>query len=137
MVGLYGGVYAVSRGKASLKWPTAKGVIRQSEVSVGRSSGSSGTSYGFKVKYEFEVDGSLYAGDTYSFQITTNSANDKGAKALVEEYPNGSLVDVYYNPKDPRVCVLLPGVNGWSYMGFGVGLVFLLAGIAIVMDAQG
>lgn len=133
LLGFYGGYQMVNTGKASLKWPVSRGIISKSSVRKRNSSGGSGMSYSFEVEYEFQVDGSSFVGSTYSYKITTNSANSKGATALVEQYPLNSEIDVYYNPVNPKESVLLPGLNAWSYMPFFAGLMFLFFGIALVI----
>ena len=133
-LGFYGGYKMVKTGKASLEWPMTDGTITVSEVSKSTSSNSNGYSYKFRVEYEYEVEGERYTGTTYSYKITTNSANSRDAEALVKEHAIGSVVDVYFDPGKPSECVLVPGVNLFSYLGFLVGGVFLLAMIAIILQ---
>lgn len=77
------------------------------------------------------MSGDVYTSDVYSYKITTNAANPRGAEELVRHYPVGSVVDVHYDPKKPKNAVLLPGVNKWSYMGFPIAIIFLIMSAAI------
>jgi len=133
-LGFYGGYKMVKTGKASLEWPMTDGTITVSEVSKSTSSNNNGYSYKFRVEYEYEVEGQHYTGTTYSYKITTNSANSRDAEALVKAHPIGSVVNVYSDPRKPSECVLVPGVNMFSYLGFLVGGVFLLAMIGIILQ---
>lgn len=128
----YGGFVYTSNGKKSLKWPKVNGIIKVSEVKESRSGSSNGNSYEFAVEYDYVVEEKPYTNSLYSYKVTYNAANSRGARELVKKYPLDSLVDVYYDPKEPKRSVLLPGINGWSYLPYLAGIVFALFGIGIL-----
>lgn len=124
-------------GKASLKWPSTKGWIKKSDVYVSRSrSSGSSRSYEFTVEYAYDVNGTTFTNNLYSYQVTYNAAHSKGAQELVSKYPEGSTVDVYYDPAKPENSVLLPGINLWSYLPYVAAIAFLAFGIFIYWDAS-
>ena len=133
-LGFFGGYKMVKTGKASLEWPMALGSVTVSEIRRSTSSNRNGDSYNFRVEYEYEVEDQPYTGTTYSYKITTNSANRRDAEALVKEHTVGSTVNVYFNPSKPSECVLVPGLNTSSYLGFLVGGVFLLMMIGMILQ---
>jgi hypothetical protein len=44
-------------------------------------------------------------------------------------YPKGEAVTVYYNPQNPQVCVLEPGVKGQVGIGIIFGPILMMLGI--------
>lgn len=102
-------VYRQSKkGKAireqSQSWPSTAGIVLKSRVEV---VGGEYTSVVPRVWYEFEVGGQTYQsgkirpGDGV---LTTYPSGD--AYDIVDRYPVGSAVVVYYNPLNPADCAL-------------------------------
>ena len=60
------------------------------------------------ITYTYEVDGAAYEGGTFTYQRI--DAKKKIATKMVGESPKGQLADVYYDPSDPYLAVLLPGL---------------------------
>lgn len=107
---------------ASSNWPTVTGQVINSTVS--ENSDSDGTTYGADVYFEYRVNDQQYGSDTVSFGQFSSS--DYGhARNIVNRYPEGTQVEVYYNPEDPETAVLEPGVTWSSYMLLGMGLAFI------------
>lgn len=87
-------------------WPAVEGVIEKSYVDKYYSDGKS--RYRAKVSYVFKVSQSEYKGSRVSYG---NIVNKKYANKVVEKYPQGEIVKVYYSPTDPSDSVLEPGAN--------------------------
>ena len=117
---------------ASESWPTTTGTVVTSEVRTQRS--GDGNSYSARVIYDYVVDDVAYT----SGKITVadgGSSRSAPATRLVEQYPVGSQVDVYYNPLVPDDSVLQPGaptVLNWLYWG---GVAFVVLGVLILLRA--
>lgn len=91
-------------GVAAKTWPSTTGKVSKGFVEVSTSDTS--TSYTPKVIYEFTVDSQLYCGDTVRTGIVVMRGGYLGAQQIVDRYPEGSTVTVYYNPANPSQCVL-------------------------------
>jgi len=104
-------------------WSTAVGRIVRSDTEAHRhQSAGEATTVTTKprVEYEFSVGGRAWRGDRISIGADTGGAN---TEATLRAYPVGATVSVYYDPGNPRNCVLVREVP----KGFGKGLVILVA----------
>jgi len=118
-----------SRKKAELSqnWPNAQGTITVSTVRESSSTDDDGyvsTYYHPKVEYEYEVGGQAYTGKHVSFGGSTGYGNPAQAKAKLERYPVGALVQVYYNPEKPSEAVLERQAGGFK-LGMTIGIILL------------
>lgn len=134
----YFGLKTVQNARASSDWPTVKGKIISSDVEQKRSTSGSGrkrkssTTYHAEVYYEYAVNGVTQSSDRVSFG-QYGSSNSGHAREIVNRYPAGSIVDVYYSEEKPEISVLEPGATWSSYMLLGFGCVFGLAGMLICL----
>jgi len=71
-----------------------------------------------------------YSADMVSFGQYGSSSRSH-AEEIVNRYPTGRTVAVYYDPSDPGTAVLEPGVTWSSYMILGIGLSFVLISLAV------
>ncbi len=128
------GVRGVIRAGQSSSWPTAEGKILSSSVErhTSRDKDGSSTTYHAEVCYEFTVNGQAYQGDRVAYG-DYGSSSSSHAWRIVRRYPEGKAVTVHYMPDDPGECVLEAGrkLQAWFLPGFG--LVFLVAGLAMLI----
>lgn len=127
------------RGLDSRRWPTTSGTVMTSRVTVSRSQdsdGSSSTTYGAKVAFQYEVEGEVYVGDTRSF-ADYRSGSSRRAHRITDQYPEGSQVTVYYHPRRPHLSVLEPGINWSTFLIAGVSLAFTVFGILGILGFIG
>ena len=124
-VALFFGCRNLLQANQSKTWPTAQGIIRDSSVEYQR--GNKGGTYVAKVMYEFTVNATTFHGNRVVFG-DYNSGNSSLARNIVDRYPKGKTVAVYYNQKNPQVCVLEPGIKGQTWFLSVLGLIFLAAG---------
>lgn len=126
---LYPHYLAMRWGKKSVKWPFVHGTIRYSGVRRVKYGGNSIVYYRPDVEYEYFVNGKSLIGRRVEFGIQTNT-DEKLARKISRRYPRDSQRRVYYNPQNPKVCVLDPGMssqdlrNGHYFSAF-VGFVVL------------
>ena len=73
----------------------------------------------YDVRYEYFVEGAPFISDRVSF---TNDGNRY--KEIIQKYPVGEKVDVFYNPKEPTMAVLDPYSKDWA--GFFVTLMAIV-----------
>ena len=95
-VGFVFGKPILDNAKASSEWPTAKGVVVESEVTTHRSDGS--TMYTANVLYEYKVDSKKYKADTVSFGGSYSSNSSSAHHEIVNRYPKNKKVEVFYDP---------------------------------------
>lgn len=126
------GVNMIISAKESVAWPVAEGRIHHSkiiETVKRRTSGQKGQanskSYHAKVEYEYIVSETKYSSNQISFG-KTGSNKPEYARQLVNQYPKGKIVDVYYDPEDPETAVLVPGKSLASYAQLLVGVILTI-----------
>lgn len=102
-------VFPVVHQFLSGKFPATEGVIRSGEV-VEDNRGEDGSSYSVKLTYQYTVAGKEYSCDRYRYG-TEDSCCPDSPQSIVNTYPPGSRVRVYYNPRNPADAVLSPGVR--------------------------
>ena len=133
------GIRDISRAKSSAIWPAANGKIVSSSVKAHHTGGynSRRTSITFyaRILYAFSIDGKFFTGDCVSFG--DNSSNEPSyAYRLVNRYPEGKEVRVYYMPGNPKVCVLEPGIQTKAYIVPGLGLSLFVLGSLVAIFVQ-
>jgi hypothetical protein len=128
---LYFGFRDLQRAKASAAWPTAQGMVQRSSVEYHRGSKGGGT-YHAEIMYEFTVDKTTFSGADVAFG-DYGSSNPSHARRIVNKYPQGKRVPVYYMPENPDVCVLEPGLKGQTWVLPAVGFIFFAIGNLMVI----
>lgn len=128
-VSVYGSV-VLQNAAVSKTWPTASGRILLAQVDT--DTDEDGTTYSADVSYEYFINDQRYQDDTVSFG-EYGSGNPKHAQEIVDRYPVGQAVTVYYDPEQPKTAVLEPGVTWSSYLMLGIGLLFMfIPGIIMI-----
>jgi hypothetical protein len=128
---LWGG-YEIMAGYASKNWPLAEGKVTSSYVQKQVRSikdSSKKPTYYPKVRYQYLVGGNRYTSDRISFSGGEGGEKKSEAEAVVDRYPSGQKVIVYYDPNDPQRAVLERGLIWKTFMPFVAGLGFLVVGI--------
>lgn len=132
------GYYTLGNANASSEWPTTKGQIIRSTVEKFKNTKDVGkrrkytSMYRPNIVYEYSVDGFTYTSENYTF-IEQHSSDAGDIRQIIDRYPTGQIVSVYYSPEDTALSVLEPGVTGSSYMPLMMGVVFMLAGTGIFL----
>ena len=70
----------------------------------------------------------------FGAELTASHATSS-MKDTVAEYPRGKAVSVYYQPENPKVCVLEPGVTwrAWGSLAVAAGGIGVAILVAIVL----
>lgn len=119
---LYFGCWELLRANQSRTWPTAQGLIQNSSMERGGKG-----EYWARVTYDFTVNATAFHGTRVAFGDYGSSVSSH-AQDIVNRYPKGKTVTVYYNPRNPQMCLLEPGVKVQAWFVSGFGLVFLAVG---------
>ena len=131
-LGIIAGVYYFYRtAAASQSWPTTSGTVTLSSYYRNDSRDSDGhtsITYGAKIHYKYQVDGTDYHGDRVS-SLDYSSSNTKHVHSIMDRYPMGKEVTVHYNPDNPSDALLEPGVHWVFYLLFAVGGFLALMGL--------
>lgn len=121
------GLRSRKMARASRNWPAAPGQIISSHVGSYRSRDSKGftkTTYQAEVEYEYSVDGQILHGNRVQFGLAGGS-NGAALQAIVNRYPAGASVSVFYNPDKPAHCTLEQTAAGSVVVLFIIGAAFL------------
>lgn len=127
------GVVDYRRAQASRNWPTANGRVQYATVETRSSrndSGTSSTTFQARIIYGYEIGGQTLRSERVSFgEVSTSDPAD--AEEIVARYQPGTTVTVYYDPQNPELAVLEPGVSLGNYLLLGIGSVFFVAGLML------
>ena len=118
LIGL--GTYGVYRSAGSDNWPTTQGKVIKSDVQV-MGTGSRGKS--FVLEYAYTVSGQPYTSNTIYFQTNTGKGHYYLPRRSAD-YGKGKTVKVYYNPSDPAIAVLEPGIPSRVAQALVVGVLW-------------
>jgi len=129
----------ILKTQKSRSWPTASGTILDSSMEAHHNRDEDGdikTTYGASIQYKYLVDGQEFQGNRRTFtNVRTSSV--RNTEKILERYPLGSSVDVFYDPDDPSSSVLEPGVGAGTYILLAVAIGFFIFGIAGVIGIIG
>jgi hypothetical protein len=95
-------IYLRNAANAVKNWPSVLGKVTTSRVSYETTDKTNATPF---VTYTYDVDGKTYKEGSISPGDLT-IADTENAEKVVARYPRGSVVTVYYNPKNPSQAVL-------------------------------
>lgn len=130
------GTPLLNEGKASETWPSTTGVVIESKLSSRRVTGGgknagSHTRYFPAVKYTYELDGTEFTGDR--LRIGGQEGGEAEMRSILDQYPLGSEVAVFYSPDAPQQSVLRTGVFGGTYVALVFGIIMLVVGALILL----
>jgi Protein of unknown function (DUF3592) len=97
------------------------------------SSSASAATYKTDVTYRYKVRDHDYSSERITLADFSSTAGR--AQGIVNRYPDGSSVTVYYNPVDPSDAVLERGGTGGIGLLHLIGAVFAAAGLLFVIGS--
>lgn len=125
------GGYEMKRAYESRTWPDTQGTVTSSYIGKSShrdSNNHTSTVYTPKIRYQYQVEGKHYTCNRIEFGGESGGKRSK-AKKVVDKYPSGKKVTVYYNPQDPKVAVLKAGFSWGALFAFLAGIIFFGVGI--------
>ncbi len=122
-------VVSTSEAVESLKWPKVNAKLGISKVSTHSVGNIGSESYYPTVQYSFEIDGQNYSGNTYTLGERTYS-RPAVEKIIQTVQSHKDTLAISYNPTDPSINVVKPGINGVHYIRALVGI--SITGITIL-----
>lgn len=129
----------LAQARKSEHWLTTTGKIISSDMDAlteTNEEGFSTTTYIARVCFSYEISGVPYQGDCINFDYGMRTSNLRIQQAIIEQYPEGSSVTVYYDPEKPDQAVLERKVNG-AFTTLFVSAIFILIGIIIAVTSLG
>lgn len=114
----------------SKSWPVTSGTITHAEVDSWMKDGKS--QYDARINYSYEVEGKKYNSTKLNTSGSYSGSNMTKAKELVDEFPAGKTVDVFYDPEVPDSAALKPGISGNDILLAALPLLFLIIGLAVL-----
>jgi hypothetical protein len=143
-VALYFGVTTMVGAAASKNWPVVEGTVIASSIRAERGSSSgtgstiNRTTYHAEVVYEYVIKGTPFSGERVNFGEYGRETTDHAA-AILDRYPEGTVVSVHYDPEEPERSVLEPGMHGvpWFWLLLGTPIFLFGVGLAVVMPRLG
>ncbi|MFA5271334.1 MAG: DUF3592 domain-containing protein [Candidatus Omnitrophota bacterium] len=136
LVAILGGnqIQKIKDALASSSWPQTEGKIISSRVesktntnyAAGRTINSA-ASYFADISYEYTVGDIKYSSKKISFGDYGNSDYSR-AEEIINRYPEGKKIQVFYKLSDPNNSVLEPGIPISIYVFIGAGVLLLIFG---------
>jgi len=125
---IYFGVRDVMRARESVNWPTTQGIIQSSTVRIWLNF-RNGKHYDAKISYDFSLHGTNFIGSWVSYGGGNSSQNFPEIQQIINRYPEGKAVTIYYAPQNPNECLLEPGFRDGLLGLPGLGAFLFFVGI--------
>ncbi len=128
-----------AKAQASLRWPSTKGEITGSEFLASTLDSPSS----FKIQYQYQIGSRQYSSNKVHLGVNMATGSNKFNQGIVDKYPQGKSVTVFYNPENHQESFLERQIRGFAmYYMMGipliiVGIVFLLAAFGIISISEG
>lgn len=126
--------------KASLTWPSVIGKVIRSQVSRSENIDQENrhtVSYLADVAYEYVVGEQTLQGERVQFGGRVSGGSAKPAQKVVDRYPVGAEVTVYYDPARPNQCTLERTTAGSMIVLYVIGFAFVILAPIIGFVAYG
>ena len=130
-------IYRIYQGVASSSWPFVIGepesadlkevIFKGREVEGGVDSASA---WVVNFRYSYSVADRKHVGSRVTYSDGINKTS-RALRKLQEKYQGKSLIQVYYNPDNPRQSVLVPGLSIFNFTPLITSALFILAGLFI------
>ena len=119
------------RGRASINWPTITASVNSSDIEA-KSGGNGLTFYSPKIEYQYTINNRAYKSSTFTF-MGTSGLTKNYAEKYASKYPSGSEIQVHYNPRNPEISVIIPGVH-WGQYASIIFLTLMFFSIAHIVE---
>ena len=127
----------IARGiqsKGSNQWTAVEAEIRGAEP-VQRGNFLTGTGWLPQITYAYDVDGTRYTGDRFSFNDPADGLTESEATRLVAAFTADEKIEVYVDPDEPSQSTMIRGHDEAAPKGFLVDLLLVVIGIVMLWGA--
>ncbi|NHR07830.1 DUF3592 domain-containing protein [Chromobacterium haemolyticum] len=121
-----------AKAQQASAWPSVAGKIVSSEVDWRHARGGDSSDrreFRAVVHYEYLVAGSVRHAERLRFPNPGYAGSDQQALEIVQRYPAGQAVQVFYNPQNPEEACLEPGKHWSAWLAQAVGALVALVGL--------
>lgn len=120
------GIRTLVRAWRTTTWQktTARLLEASVEETVQTSNKRNRLAYEVQVKYEYDAGGRPLNGTTIAHSYMATHQRDQHDQ-LLETLKSIPHLTVYYDPLEPEKCTLVPGVDGGSFFGLAIGIMWL------------
>jgi hypothetical protein len=123
------------REMGSASWPATTGTIMVTNLVHVHATHNDGYLPG--VQYMYKVHGRTYVGTRIDFHTQDSVHAKETAESWLYKYPPGRSVRVYYDPMDPRITILEPGIKPEQRWLFYLGMAYIIGlSVAFVVVAR-
>ena len=122
ILGLCSGTIELFRSMQCENWPQTEGVIQSAELTH---HSNKHEIYGEKISDTYQVANIAYSSERVSFG-ELETAEQAHAKAILDRFPVGKQVAVFYSTANPASAVLETGVHGQTWVTLSVAALFLI-----------
>lgn len=124
------GLRIIVMARKTLQWPSVEGTIEESKAS---SESTESNDLLPHIEYCYSVEQQTFREIMkFSGDITPSQ---EFARSYVDKYPVGARVQVYYNPANPEMATLEPGLGKGDWLVLAIGLGMLILGIVLFFVA--
>jgi hypothetical protein len=130
-------VYRIFQGVASSQWPFVIGELESTDLKEiiykGRDNygtADQASAWVVNFRYSYSVLDKKYDGSRVTYSDGINKTS-RALHRLQKKYQGKSLIQVYYNPKNPNESVLIPGLSIFNFTPLITSVLFILAGLFI------
>jgi hypothetical protein len=108
-------LYYLKMARNSLHWENTNGEITSSEIKITKS--KNGKTYQPDIHFNYQVYGTEYTSKRVYFGSNLGTSSKNRAQKLIDKYPVGQKVKVYYDPMKNTRAVIEPGAR-WEIKFF-------------------
>ena len=112
------------------RWPGTSGKVIVSQLARSSKTSRGYNFYAADVQYNYSVSGKDYVSSRVTMR-DVEVPRTKYAQSIIDRYPVGAAVKVFYNPSHPELAVLDNKLNIWVFFPVIAGGLFALAGIGM------
>ena len=98
------------RARDSKYWFVKEGDVVDSAIEEHRSA-HCGTSYSPNVRYRYSHEGVVYEGTRIMFSGLSLTSSRADVEQFLVPFAKGARITVYVSPRNPRLCVIAPGID--------------------------
>jgi uncharacterized protein DUF3592 len=109
-VGVVYGLVQLRKARGSRRWPVCEAVVVKSTLK-GSKGGRGGPKFEPDVRYRYSYGGATYEGGRIMFSGIPFRSTREDVEQFLEYLPEGERIPVRVCPRDPRVSVILPGID--------------------------
>ncbi len=123
MIALFFGVRSAAEGLAARNWPTAQGRMLQARVTEFRTAKNIRIArLCLDLDYLYMVGDKIYEGHRLNSGWRCFGSQEH-VREILARYPSGKELKVYYNPDNPALSMLEPGLDWTVFFLLGVGVI--------------